>query len=101
LRIAHSLRLCGGDLDQGEAEAIALALELHADLLLIDEREGRPHCGTAWIARDRCCWSLNEAKTQAKLSQVKPMLDRLRHDAGFYISERVYTLARVSREAKS
>ena len=30
-----------GDLGRGEAESIALALELDADLILLDEREGR------------------------------------------------------------
>ncbi len=36
--LAETLRR---DLDGGEAETIALALELNADLVLMDEREGR------------------------------------------------------------
>ena len=34
-------RLLTATLDPGEAEAIALALEIAADLILLDERDGR------------------------------------------------------------
>jgi hypothetical protein len=36
------LRALDGEVDRGEAEAIALAVELRADLLLVAESEGAP-----------------------------------------------------------
>jgi hypothetical protein len=37
-RLVNALRQ---DLDRGEAESIALSLELNADLIILDEKEGR------------------------------------------------------------
>jgi len=41
LREGKSARLLATTLDRGKAEAIALALELSADLILLDERDWR------------------------------------------------------------
>ena len=78
------------DLDRGEAESVALALELNADLIILDEREGRHiarHLGLNVIG---VLGVLLEAKHKNHIDKVQPQLDLLRQKAGFYLSDSVY-----------
>lgn len=81
------------DLDRGEAETIALALDLSADLVLLDEREGRHAAQRLGLAVNGIVGLLLEAKSCGALEAIHPLLDALRHEAGFYLSQPVYHAA--------
>jgi len=78
------------DLDRGEAETIALALELSADLVLLDEREGRHAAQRLELHVAGVVGLLLEAKSRSAVATIRPHLDALRHKAGFYLAEGVY-----------
>jgi predicted nucleic acid-binding protein len=78
------------DLDWGEAETIALALELKADLVLLDEREGRRAAQRLGLHVVGVVGVLVEAKANDALDALRPHLDALRQTAGFYLSESLY-----------
>ncbi len=86
-----------GKLDLGEAEAIALALELQADLLLMDERLGRIEAARFGLRFIGTLGVLIEAKAQGRLQEIKPVLDELKTNTGFRMSEALR--ARVLQEA--
>jgi len=78
------------ELDAGEAEAIALALETEADFLLMDEHLGRE---TAVHMGARCVGLIGifvEAKRRGLVSEIRPLLNALRDVAGFWVSETLY-----------
>ena len=85
--LADSLKL---ELDAGEAEAIALAIELKADLLLIDERRGRNIASRFGQKCNGIMGMLIEAKHKGIITSVKPIVDALMVNAGFWVSNDLY-----------
>ncbi len=88
LQLQHLLLI----LNEGEAHAIALMLEMKADLIILDDMEARQ------IAKD---YSLNiiglggvliSAKSKGVIPQVKPLLDKIISISGFYLSAKIYHL---------
>jgi len=78
------------ELDAGEAEAIALSLEIGAELLLMDEHLGREvarHFGLRYLG---LIGVLIEAKHKGFINAIKPFLDSLRNVAGFRVSDLLY-----------
>jgi predicted nucleic acid-binding protein len=77
-----------------EAEAIALALELNADVVLLDEMRGRDVAKGLGLQHTGLLGVLIQAKKQGLFSQVVPILDQLRHQMGFWVSASLYRRVR-------
>jgi len=78
------------ELDDGEAEAIALAIELNANRLLIDERRGRIVASRLGVKFTGVLGVLIVAKSQGLISAVKPVVDDLIRTAEFRVAESLY-----------
>jgi predicted nucleic acid-binding protein len=73
-----------------EAEAIALAVELNADLLLIDERKGRTVAKQFNLKTGGVLSVLIEAKEQHLVTEVVPIIQKMMNETGFRISEELF-----------
>jgi len=76
-------------LDPGEAEAIALAVETNADLLLLDERLATRTAQCLGLRTLGLLGVLLLAKRKRYLAVIRPVLDRLESEAGFWIGDKL------------
>jgi uncharacterized protein len=77
-------------LDLGEAEAIILAIDLNANLLIIDEQLGRSVAKQKGLEITGLLGTLLEAKSKGIISHVKPIVDDLIVQAKFRVSADLY-----------
>ena len=71
----------------GEAQAIALAADLKADVVLIDEHEGRELASEAGLSVRGILGVLLKAKHNGHIPAVKPEIQTLRVKARFFLSQ--------------
>jgi predicted nucleic acid-binding protein len=75
------------ELDEGEAAAIALALELDIRQILMDERDGRTKAKALGLQPVGVLGILLRAKRDGALNSVERVAHALRQEAGFFIAE--------------
>ena len=74
------------DLHQGEAEAIALALEMKADRAIIHEREGRAMARQLGLPVIGALGASLRGKKTGRIKIIKPEIEALRTKARFFIA---------------
>jgi uncharacterized protein len=78
---------------QGEAEAIALAMELGADVLLIDERRARKLALGLGLPVTGVLGVLLESKKKGLIPAIKPILDQMETAVAFRLKRSLYEAA--------
>ena len=91
------VRLLRAELDEGEAEAIALAHEMNANLVLLDERDARRVAMRMDLKVLGTVGILLWGKQMGRFVSLRGQLDALRFQGKFRISQRLYD--RVLQEA--
>jgi predicted nucleic acid-binding protein len=73
----------------GESEALALAIELRADVILIDELAGRAAARREGLEVIGVLGVLREAKLRGLIETISPLLDQLQNKYRFFIGEQL------------
>jgi predicted nucleic acid-binding protein len=84
------VRALGVELDKGEAEVIALALEQKTNMILLDEQEGRTRAKRFGLTPVGVLGVLLRAKKKYKNITIKAEMESLRTKAGFYIDANLF-----------
>jgi hypothetical protein len=74
-------------LDPGEAAALSLAVEINADAVLLDERRAYEVARSLGLPAIGVLGILLRAKRVGILPQIKPVIQALQQEAGFWISQ--------------
>jgi len=90
---SNLLQLLKRELNEGEAEVIALAIERQADLVLLDETEARRIAELYELSKTGVVGILIRAKLEGKVHSLQEELDALRQRGGFWIAEDLYRRA--------
>lgn len=81
------LKLLKKELDSGEAETIAWAVQKSADLVLLDESSAREVAELHELDMTGVIGILLKAKFEGKISSLEKYLDKIEKEAGFWIKE--------------
>jgi predicted nucleic acid-binding protein len=91
------VQLLQRDLDQGEAEAIALAKQLSAEWILLDEREARRIAKSLELRVTGVLGVLLTGHREGKLPSLLRAMQELQEQVGFHISAELF--AEVLKES--
>lgn len=80
------IQLLRRELDQGESEAIALAIELEADLILLDEKEGRRIARSMDLTVTGILGIVLKSWHNGMVESIPELIIALRTQANFHIS---------------
>jgi predicted nucleic acid-binding protein len=84
------VRVLERELDNGEASAITLAVQVKAKWILLDEKEGRKIAKSLGLKVAGVLGILLRARHEGRLPSMQKAMDQLRDRAGFRIKAELY-----------